>query len=88
MGSGLGRAPCNSSSSDVFTSFLLPPMLTAVLSRLSGPLLPTGTSGPQDKEPAGSWGKLCLCLEQVEAEAAGLWSRKSKKLTGRQAGAT
>lgn len=51
----------------------------------SGHLLPTGAAGPQDKGPAGSWGKLCLCLEQVEARPAGLLGYEIKAID-RQAG--
>lgn len=96
MGSGLRRDPCNSSSSDVFTSFLLPPRLMPVLSRLSGHLLPTGTSDPQDKGPAESWGKLCLgqALPLLGAGGGrGSWTLESEikeiyRQAGRQAGAT
>ena len=47
-------------------------LLMTAFSCCSGHLLATGAAGPQDKGPAGSWGKLCLCLEQVEARPAGV----------------
>ena len=45
--------------------------LMTSFSCFSGHLLPTGASSPQGKGPAGSWGKFCLCWEQVEAGPAG-----------------